>query len=332
MFYILYGEDEFSLKVALDGIKDSLGSREMLDSNTLLLDGRELVPAQLISVCDTAPFLSEKRLVIVQGLLERWEEKREEHLPAARTVSRKKGLEEWRALKDYVQRMPSTTVLVLVGGRLNKANPLLRELYPLANVQEFPVLKGVELIGWIRSRMGAKGCSISTQATQTLANLVGGNLWAMNNEIEKLCLYVQGRRIEEKDVELLVADAQEGNIFALVDAAAARNLPKATRILHKLMDEGAVAPYILAMLTRQFRMLIQCKEMVYRKASSQDISGRLGLTQSFVLKKTLARAGEYSMERLRKTYAQLLEADLSMKTGQLRDELALDILVAKLCS
>jgi len=51
-----------------------------------------------------------------------------------------------------------------------------------------------------------------------LARLVGGNLWAMSSEIDKLALYTLGRRIEVEDVKKITSSAQEANIFALVDA------------------------------------------------------------------------------------------------------------------
>ena len=72
MLYILSGEDDFSIARELDTIKKSIGDQEMLDTNTNTLDGKTVTADEFRAVCESAPFLSEKRLVIVQGLLEKF--------------------------------------------------------------------------------------------------------------------------------------------------------------------------------------------------------------------------------------------------------------------
>ena len=73
MLYILRGQDSFSLHQSLEEIKRGIGDQALLATNTTTLDGHELTLDQLKTVCGTAPFLSEKRLVVVEGLLERFE-------------------------------------------------------------------------------------------------------------------------------------------------------------------------------------------------------------------------------------------------------------------
>jgi hypothetical protein len=85
LLYILYGEDDFSLKEALAEIKEGLGDKELLATNTTLLQGQNLTLQQLIITCDTLPFLTPKRLVIVDGLLSRIDpQDKERHAPKPR--------------------------------------------------------------------------------------------------------------------------------------------------------------------------------------------------------------------------------------------------------
>ncbi len=72
MVYVLFGVDDFSLRQELEQIKNGLGDKESLSLNTAALDGRRLVASQLIDACNTIPFLSNYRLVIIEGLLERF--------------------------------------------------------------------------------------------------------------------------------------------------------------------------------------------------------------------------------------------------------------------
>lgn len=312
--YILYGEDDFSLKEWLSGL------REGADIQVRAAD--KLGFDELIAICNTLPFLAPKRLIIVEGLLSRFEPREGRSVEAS----------EWRDLAEQAAHFPPTTTLALSDGKLSPFNPLLRELAPKAEVREFTLLKGAELENWIHKRAAGLGSEISNRAVKLLAELIGGNLWILSREIEKLCLYAAGRHINEEDVRKLVSYAREASIFVLADAIVGRQLQKASHLLREFFDEGAAPPYLLYMITRQFRLVIQAKEMASRGLSAKEIGQSLGISSDYLLEKVLGQAGKYSAERLGKIYRRLLEADVSIKTGSLKGELALELLMAEICS
>lgn len=327
MLYILYGQDDFSLNQALEEIKAGLGDREMVATNTTRLDGQRLALAELRNKCDAAPFLSSHRLVIVDGLLRRFEA-RQDKLRSGRGKSGNK-LGDWEGLASYIKQMPETTALVLVDEEVKSDNPLLKKLSPLAEVRTFPLLKGKSLEAWIRQKVKKEGGDIVPQAVNSLAELIGGDLWAMDGEIQKLLLYSQGRPISEDDVRRLVSYIQEANIFALVDAVAEGRTESAQRILHRLYDEGVPPAYILTMITRQFRLIALARDLK-KGLSRLQIQSKLGLKSSYALDKTLSQAKLYDFEDVKRAYNKLLETDLAIKTGEYGDKLALELLVAEL--
>jgi DNA polymerase-3 subunit delta len=225
--------------------------------------------------------------------------------------------------------MPETTVLMLVDGEIKGDNPLLKKLAPLAEVRAFPLLRGRDLKTWIRQRVKAEGGDITPQAVNLLAELIGGDLWAMDGEIQKLVLYSQERPISEDDVRQLVSYVQEASIFALVDAVAEGRTELAQRVLHRLYLEGMAPTYILVMITRQFRLIAQARDLG-KGLSRLQIQDRLGLKSSYSLDKTLSQAKLYDFEGVKRAYDKLLETDLAIKTGQYSDKLALELLVTEL--
>jgi DNA polymerase-3 subunit delta len=327
MFYILYGLDDFSLNQAVQEIKAGLGDRETIATNTTSLEGQHLTLSELRNKCDAVPFLSSHRLVIVDGLLGCFEVKQGK--PRSGRGKSRNGLGEWENLASCIEQMPETTVLVLVDEEIKESNPLLKKISPLAEVRTFPLLRGRDLKAWIRQRVKAKGGDITPQAVDLLAELIGGDLWAMNGEIQKLLLYGQERPISEDDVRQLVSHVQEANIFALVDAVAEGRAELAQRILHRLYNEGVAPTYILVMITRQFRLIAQTKDLG-PGLSRLQIQDRLGLKSSYSLDKTLAQAKLYDFEGVKRAYDELLETDLAIKTGKYSDKLALELLVAEL--
>jgi DNA polymerase-3 subunit delta len=274
------------------------------------------------------PFLVEKRLVIVQGLLERFEDKgksgRQKKVAAARQ-------EECKSLAEYLGRIPDSTVLVLIDGKIKSKNPLFRELSAKAKTMSFPLLRNDKLRQWLQKRVKEKDGSMSSQAVDLLVRFVGGNLWIMASEIDKLVLFASGRCIEEEDVRRLVSYAQEASVFTMVDAILEFKTGMAEQLLQRLLEQGAAPAYLLVMLARQVRMIVQVKELRSRRKSEVEIQDRLGLASEFALRKTLEQAGRYSLARLKEVYHKLLEADLSIKTGRYDAELALSILIAELC-
>ena len=327
MLYILYGHDDFSLSQALGKIKADLGDRETVATNTTRLEGQHLALSELRNKCYTAPFLSSHRLVMVDGLLGRFEVK--QNKPRSSKGKSGNGLGEWEGLDSYIKRMPETTVLVLVDEEVKGSNPLLKKLSPLAEVRAFPLLRGGDLRSWIRQRVKAEGGDITSQAVNLLAELIGGDLWAMDGEIQKLLLYSQERPVSENDVRQLVSCIQEANIFALVDAVAEGRTELAQRILHRLYDEGVAPTYILAMISRQFRLIAQVRDLG-KGLSRLQIQDRLGLKSSYSLDKTLSQARLYDFEGVKRAYDKLLETDLAIKTGKYSDKLALELLVTEI--
>jgi len=330
VLYILVGRDDFSLREALRGLEATIGDRSLLSVNTTTLDGQQLTLSQLKGVGETAPFMGESRLLIIEGLLGRFEPKR-------KTGGRKKAAaggkrtDDSDALADYLTRLPASTTAVLIDSDAGSNNPLLKRLAGKAEVRRFPLLKDSQLRQWIQQRVKAEGGTISLQAVEMLARLVGSNLWIMANEINKLVIFSSGRRIEEVDVKAIASYAQEASVFVMVDAIMEYRAGVAEQLLQQLLLEGSTPTYLLAMLSRQVHMIVRARELGRQRQPRGEIQKRLGLSSDFALLKVLEQAGKYPMGRLREVYQKLLETDLAIKTGKYDGELALNILIAELC-
>ena len=329
MIYVLYGADDFSRDGRLREIKQGLGPQELVEVNTALLEGQRLSFSELEMACNAAPFLAEKRVVVVEELFSRfqWRGQRGGRRPGIADQGRDEA--EWRPLKAFLGGMSLTTVLVFVDGPLAAGNPLLREVAPLATVAEFPLLRREKLQGWIRDQATILGATLSPEAVRALEDLIGGNLRLLHSELEKLALYAAGRSILASDVARLVSGAREATVFVLVDAIIEGRPAQATRFAHQLQNQGERVPSLLAMLTRQVRLMLQAKELISLGVEEDELTARLGLTSSFVLQKTREQSNRYTLQQMKQLYQKLLQVDLNIKTGRLEEWLALDMLAAE---
>jgi DNA polymerase-3 subunit delta len=325
LLYILSGQDDFSIAQMLEQIKDGLGDRESLEINTTVLDGQSVTLEQLSVACETVPFLTEKRLVIIEGLLARFS-------PRDGNNRQKKNNQDngHKEISNCILNMPESTVLVLIDSVIKNNNPLYKELAPRVTVKNYPFLKDTKLREWVQKRVAEEGGEISPRAANLLARLVGSNLWTMSGEVNKLVLYASGRKIEEEDVKKLVGYTQQFTVFNLVDAILEFRAEAAEQLLQQQLQAGAAPVYLLTMLARQVRMIVLAKEFVGKRLKTVEMQSKLGTTSEYVVRKTIEQAGRYSLSRIKEVYRRILETDLLIKTGKLNDELALNILVAEL--
>lgn len=341
MLHLFYGPDSFSRGEALAALRSRLDGEGMLATNTVTFDGRTVKAAELIAACDTVPFLTAARLVVVEGLLAAAAGRggrggnEGSRSAGARSRGRASGAvasEEspWAALPEYVARMPETTELVLLDGALAESNWLLAALRPLGETCIFAAPDREALQRWVSERARARNAAINPRAVAALADAVGPDLWRLATELEKLSLFAYGRAVEVADVRGMVSVAQSGTVFQLVDAVMDGRGDEALRLVRLLMDGGAAGPYLLTMIARQYRQLLLIQDLRRRGVARPEMMRRLELRSDFAFGKLLSQAGRFSETRLEAGFRRILEADLSIKRGIHDEETALELLVAEL--
>lgn len=330
MLYILSGPDDYSLAQSLEEIKREIGDPAALADTTTTLDGGQLTLDKLNNVCQAAPFLMGRRLVIIRGLFERFQPRRR---PARqrKTTRADSRQNEYKPMAVSILQVPESTVLVLIDSAIVGANPFFKELSAKAVVRNFPLVRGNQLRQWVSRHVAEEGGAISPGAVGLLTRLVGSNLWMMASEITKLVLFTAGRTIGEEDIDALVSSTQQNNVFNMVDAIVDFKAERAELLLEELLQRGEAPAYLLTMLTRQIRLILRGGEMTRQRQPRLEIQRRLGLNSDWALDKTLEQSKRYSLPRLKNIYSYLLEADLAIKTGRYQGDLALNILVAELC-
>ena len=327
MLYIFYGDNDFSIHEALEHLKSEVGLPDVLDANVTRAHVSSLSPQQLLALCNTVPFLASRRMVIVDGLLSLYEGRRPPRRGRRGQGDESDASSSWLSIGEHIGDMLPSTDLVLVERAVRKDNALMVQLSPVAQIKEFPSLRGQELNRWIGERAAERGCSISRGGTELLADLVGGNLWAMSSEIEKLSLFCQGRTVEAEDVRLLVPVAREMSIFNAVDAIMDGHYPEALRIIKRIMEGGAGGTYIVVMVARQVRLLMLAKDIEKRGVPQEQMRARLGLSADWMLRRLRGQGKRYSQAALESLHRGLLETDWAIKTGRITDDSVGEFLV-----
>jgi DNA polymerase-3 subunit delta len=326
--HVLHG-DTYLVQRERSRVESDAGAADVLESNRHRLTGSQTNLNELLSICNALPFMDSFRIVVVDGLLATFE--RRAGRGRRRNTSAEAGggsLRGWEGLDEAITAMPDTTLLMFLDATLPDSNPMLRLLRQTAEIHGLPTPSGEALARWIKAAVEEKGSSISPSAIGSMTDMAGGDLWSLDNELEKLSLYAAGERIEESHVKELVNQAREGNVFAAVDAMIDGKQSVALGLLHQLRQDGREAPYIIAMVERQLRLLALARDSIDQGIPQREVGSRLGTTSQFVVRKTMEQAKRHSWSDIIWRYQRLLETDLAIKQGRLEPDLALELLAA----
>lgn len=329
-FYLLHGLDEFASAEFVDALKAQMGDPSLASLNTLVFDGRTVTLAEVQAACGAMPFLADHRLVIVEGWLTRLLSRADDDddAPARGSASARDALAE---LTAYLDQQPDTAWLVLVEQReIPERNPVIRAAagQHWALLRKFDLPQGEALVKWIQARAKAEGGTFTREAAQALAQ-AETDPRALGQEIVKLLTHAAFERpVEAADVAALTSASSEARIFDFVDHLGQRRGPQAQRELHRLLEREEPL-YVLGMIVRQFRLILQAKDLLEARHTEREVAQTLGL-HPYPAGKVCAQSLNFTLPTLERLYRRLLECDVEIKTGKTEPAAALDVLLAEL--
>jgi len=310
----LYGTDEFAISRRLSEIASKTDKDGM---NTSRLEARLTSEEDLNNAVNSMPFLSDKRLVILANPSQKF------------TVG-----EPRKKFTAFLSNIPETTLLVMT----ETVEPKEAEKHWLvkwtsktesAKAEALMAPKPRDMSGWIVNEMKRQGGKMSSEAAGKLSELVGADTRQAAQEIAKVLAYVNwARPVEVQDVAAVCVSTAEVDIFAFVDSLAAGDGKQSQSMLRKMLEEQD-AFAIFPMIIRQFRLLIQAREIVEARGMVQDVQEALGV-HPFVAGKVYQQAGRFTMRTLESIYRRLLKMDEAAKTSAMPLDMALEMFVVEL--
>ncbi len=309
MILFLYGEDTFRLKQKLKILKERFISASLGDTNLRVLEGKLLSFDEAVRQILAMPFLSRKRLVIIENLLQ----------DGQKVVKEK--------VSSFLSKVPDSTVLVITEeGSPDRRTAIFKKLNSQTKSYEFKLPENEALRRWIIKEVKNRKGEIEPIAVSKLVEYVGSDLWRLSNELDKLISY--SSKITLQSIELLVAPQLQANIFDLIEAVAKKSTAKAFHELYQLFHSGYSEIYILTMIAYQYRNLLIIKDIQMRMPNISHLEmKRLSGLHPFVLNKNLFLVKNYSFEELKNTYGKILYFDTKIKTGRIEPRVALELLL-----
>jgi DNA polymerase-3 subunit delta len=314
---LLHGNDEFAISGHIEKLCAGLGDPSTAGMNIARFDGRLGLDFEALNTAvNAAPFLAPRRVMVLAHPISAF----------TSAEARKKFID----LLDKAQ--PTTTIALAEYDELKRDHWLLKwaaQAGPRAGVHVYNMPKRWEMPRWIESETKKLGGRIEPDAAARLSEMVGEDTRIAAQELIKLLTYVNfAHPVTLLDVDRVSIVSAQGNIFELVDALGQGDGNKAQHVLHQLLEEEE-AFELWGMVIRQFRLLLQARELLDASAGISEVQKALGLHE-FVAQKVTNQAKRFSLSALERIYHKLLEIDEGAKTSQVPLDLALDTLVVEL--
>ncbi|WP_210366901.1 DNA polymerase III subunit delta [Bacillus sp. REN3] len=321
--YLLYGTEAFLINETKQLLVDHVLEEDQKDFNLSVYDLEETPVEAALEDAETFPFMGETRLVILQN-------------PQFLTSEKSKGKTEHnlKKMEEYLSHPAPYSIVVFSAPyeKLDERKKITKELKRMAAVIEAKKLTEQELKVWIRERAAANRVVIEENAAELLLALSGTNLFMLTSEIDKLALYAgDSQTITHEIVDRLTSRSLEQNIFSLVDKVVNRNVEAALRIYYDLLKQNEEPIKILSVLSGQFRLIYQVKELSRKGYGQQQIATALKI-HPFRVKLAAGQANSFRDEELTRIIKMLADADYQMKTGGMKKEMLIEMILFQINS
>lgn len=305
--YCLYGEEAFLKKSYKNRLIEAVLGDDRMNFQSFYEKETDL--DEVISLADTMPFFSEKRLILIEnsGLF-------------------KKDAEP---LPSYLPRMPESTVLLFVEEQVDKRNKLYKKVKELGYVTELGRQSEGELKKWIVRSLKQENRQISQATMELFLDSVGDDMEHIRTELDKLVAYTEGREgILPEDVRAVCSVQITGKIFDMITDVALGRQKAAMGKYCDLLALREPPMRILFLIARQFNQLLVVKELALTGKGKDEIAKKAGI-QPFVAAKAMSQGKNFRMGELRGYLEKCAEAEEAVKTGRLSDKLAVELLITE---
>lgn len=311
--YLLLGEEKFFREELLQKALTKLLDEQDRQFNFLRLYASELEPEELIIHLETPSFFGANRVILVD----------EFH-------NAKSGLDE--ALLKGIKTIADGVYLFIASQKLDGRKKTHQELQKRVNVVDCGKIAPNEVAAWIKQLSETAGLKLTTTQIKLIAQRLGTDLLRINTELQKLSVFAgDSGQVTDADLNDLLPAEPEPNIFALIDAIAAKNPRIGLPQLTELLDSGEPELRILATLAKQFRNIAAAIEGRRQGLPHRTLASLLAINP-YVAEKSYVQSGQFTIDEMERILNRLLMADYRIKTGQREARLELELAVVDICS
>ena len=305
--YLLYGDERYMLKLYLNRLLGALGASDD-NMNYTKIEGKQ-AEDKIIEICETMPFFADKRVVLIEdsGFFKEKSDK----------------------LADYFAKPPEYLIVIFAENAIDKRSRLYKSVAKFDRVIEFKTLDEKDITALVLSELKKNGKKIRKPALETFLNGAGTDYGYISCELEKLISYAgEKEEITEEDIHEICSPQTENRIFDMISDMAAGRKNLALKAYRDLILLKEPPMKMLALMERQFRQLLDIKQLMSMGQGERMIVETLKI-HPYAVKKSIPLARKYKESELREMLEEAVRCDEEIKSGLLNDRIAVELLLMR---
>ena len=289
--YLLYGEEAYLVRQYRDRLLGALlGSGDEMNVNRF--EGKGVSVPEIIDMAETLPFFSDRRVIMLEEPAE-------------------------------------SSSFIFVEQEVDKRSGLYKTVKKLGYAAEFGRQDAKTLQKWVCGILKKEGKQISSGTLQLFLEGCGDDMENIRKELEKLLCYTLDRDvITSDDVKEICVPQIQNHIFDMITAIAEGRGEKALSLYYDLLALREPPMRILSLISRQFNLLLQVKELAKKGYPQASIGEKVGL-HGFIAGKYMKQAAGFKTAFLKQALKDCAEAEFAFKSGRMGDQLSVEMLIVK---
>jgi len=313
--YVLEGEDIYLKNKIAEALEKLLIEHTTRELDRVVIDaGGKTTDKIMLNICDelsSPPFMSKRKLIIIRN------SRTFSESPAAETVN----------ISNVLGKVNNSSCLVFFEEKVDKRKKtLLKEILNKGVIAEIVKAEPAELRTWTIKEFARNGIRISPMIADSFVERNDRDMLIMENEAQKLRLYVESQgstEIVEEHLEMIGTADLKGSIFDMMDMISSGNASSALSLLDSLISRKEPVQLIFFMLARHIKQLICAGAIGNASRAASEMK-----VPPFVASKLVQTASAMSSQFLVDMYIECAETDISIKTSKIQDRTGLEMLIS----
>lgn len=319
--YVFCGLDEELIKSSIDPIIKKVLDKDFLDLNFIKIDGLTSTFDEIENACETLPFFGDKKVVLVY------------RANFLKDKPDKEGAKTYTEILKYIKDLPQHTILImyyLFNDKRDtpKKNKKLSTLDKYVKVVHCDKLKKDKYYKKIEDIFKENGRTIGKVQLKYFADKVQNNFDIIKREIDKLDCYALGRELTKEDIDKLIPNKSEDDIFDLVEYISLRKVEKAIDLLDELLFKADQHMLIISSIGNHFKRLYEIKIYLLKGKKLEFFISKYRLPQ-FVCEKLMNQASKFSLKQLNQLIKVCINTEIKLKSSTTDKQMEMELMLFK---
>src|SRR5690554_178233 len=259
--YLFTGVNKYAVD---DKIRNMVKTEKLDEFSVIKYDAEESTIDEILNDCETLPFLSDKKMVIVNQ-------------PLFLSTVKSKVSHNLERLLSYIDNPNLSTILIINASdiKVDKRGKIYKLMKKLNYVENFDNITESEAEDLIRNYFIKLNCQISNIAIRELIKRCECDALRIHSELKKLSFYLgDEKEITIEDIDMLVCEVLESNIFNLINSFLDRKVNESIKIYHQLLllnEEPIMFSSILGKSFHNLYVIKQYQKQLYSENQLRNI-------------------------------------------------------------